>query len=218
MPDLDGISAQAAAVGLVPVGALHPEGMPGVGTVVLLGPDEPDFWRIFQASPEFRDGAADPVDRWSARVVGALAAALGGSAYFPFEGPPWQPFTTWARASGAIADSPVGLLVHAERGLFISFRGAIGFGARLDLPAPVARPCESCVQPCRTACPVGALGTTGYDVAACHRHLDTPEGRDCLDLGCAVRRACPIGRSLRQDAQSGFHMTAFHGTDSTCED
>ena len=57
---------------------------------VLLGPDGPGFWRIFRASPEFGDGGADPLDRWSERVIGGLAAEFRGQALFPFGGPPWH--------------------------------------------------------------------------------------------------------------------------------
>jgi hypothetical protein len=220
MADLDEVAARAVQDGLAPLGLLHPgdDGPPGVGTLVLLGPDEPGFWTIFRASPEFRDGAPDPLDRWSARVIGGLADEFGAAAFYPFGGPPWRPFTGWARASGVSWESPVGLLVHAARGLFVSFRGALGFRERLALPAAGRRPCDGCARPCLRACPVGALGASGYDVARCHAFLDTAAGADCLARGCAVRRACPVGQGLRPDAQSAFYMTAFHGRQAQCDD
>ena len=215
MPDLAAIAAAAAAEGLTPIGAFHPaaedRAPPGTGTLVLLGPDGAGFWDRFRAGREFRDGAGDPLDRWSARVVGGLAERLGAGAVFPFGGPPWAPFTAWARLSGEAWESPVGLLVHARLGLFVSYRGALAFRERLDLPPGGPRPCDVCAAPCRSACPVGALGGGGYDVAGCHRFLDSAPGRDCLDRGCAVRRACPVGADLRPEAQSGFHMRDFHG-------
>ena len=74
------------------LGAFHPgpddDAPAGCGTLVLLGPDGPGFWTIFRASPEVGDGAPDPLDRWSERVIGALAARLGAAALFPFGGPP----------------------------------------------------------------------------------------------------------------------------------
>ena len=101
---------------------------------MLLGPAGPAFWQAFRGSAERADGGPDPLDRWSARVIGGLADALGAVALFPFGGPPWRPFTAWARASGEAWVSPVGLLVHARAGLLVSYRGALGLPERLALP------------------------------------------------------------------------------------
>ena len=214
-------AAAAAPAGLAPLGALHPTAEdaapPGTGTLVLLGPEGPRFWAVFAASPEASDGQADPLDRWSRRVIGGLARRLGAAPLFPFGGPPWAPFTAWARRSGEAWASPVGLLVHARTGLFVSYRGALALPARLALPAAPERPCDTCAAPCLGACPVGALAGGPYDLAACHGYLDTEPGLDCLGRGCAVRRACPVGQGLRPDAQSAFHMAAFHGTQKPCD-
>lgn len=215
MADLVEVAEAAAGEGLALLGALHPaEG----GTVALLGPDGLGFWTRFRASPEAGDGALDPMDRWSVRVIGGLAVRFGAEAAFPFGGPPWRPFTAWARESGAAWESPVGLLVHARLGLFVSYRGALVFAERRALPGPMTRPCDACARPCLGACPVGALGPDGYDVPRCHAFLDTAAGGDCLARGCAARRACPVGDGLRDPEQSGFHMAAFHGTQSSCDD
>lgn len=180
------------------------------GTLVLLGPGEPGFWAAFTAGPEYRDGRSDPMDRWSERVIGELAKELNAKAYFPFGGPPYPPFTRWARASGRAHESPVGLLVHDAAGLMVSYRGALGFSERMDLPENPPSPCIDCKnKPCLSACPVDAFAGPGYDVAACKADLDRPEN-DCISKGCAVRRACPAGRGYgRVEAQSAFHMRAF---------
>ena len=179
-------------------------------TIVLLSPDEPAFWDHFRASPEVSDGGADPLDRWSARVIGRIATALSAEPLFPFGGPPWHPFTGWARASGRAWPAPVGLLVHDVAGLFISYRGALAVpGTVVDDPAR-APPCPTCAQPCRTACPVDAFAGGQYDVPRCKAHLETEAGRTCRESGCLVRRACPVGRGRRLPDQSAFHMEAFH--------
>ena len=177
-------------------------------SVDLLAPDEPGFWPLFSASPELADGDPHPLDRWSRRVVGHIACRLGTKAVFPFGGPPWRPFTAWARRSGRAWPSPVGLLVHDSLGLWISFRGAILLEEEAP-PATSPRPCDACPAPCLSACPVGALSGAGYDLASCHAFLDT--GPDCLQ-GCHVRRACPVGAGRRLPQQSAFHMKAFHGS------
>lgn len=209
------IDAASAAEGLMVLGAFHPaaaDGAPaGCATLVLLGPCEPGFWGAFRASAEFGDGAAEPLNRWSERVIGGLARRFGAQALFPFGGPPYLPFIAWARRSGAAWDSPVGLLVHETAGLFVSYRGALALVERLELPATGSRPCDRCPQPCCSACPAEALRAGGYDVPACHRYLDTDPGQDCLGSGCAVRRSCPVGQGRRPAAQSAFHMAAFHG-------
>lgn len=181
------------------------------GSILLLGPREPGFWPAFTASPEFHDGRADPLDRWSKRVIGGLAFAWGGDAAFPSDGPPYPPFISWALATGRVWVSPVGLLVHDAQGLWLSFRGAVRVPERVA-ETPGNPPCSTCAaQPCRSACPVGALSPNAYDTAACHGFLDTPAGADCLARGCAARRACPVGATYgRTEAQSAFHMKAFH--------
>jgi len=211
-PDLDRIANAARGHNLAALGALHlaPDEVPGHASLVLLGPGGPGFWPHVTASPEFADGAPDPLDRWSRRVIGALARDLGAQALFPFGGPPWPPFTAWARRSGRAWPSPVGLLVHDTQGLMLSYRGALALPHRLALPPAAARPCDSCAdRPCVTACPAGALVPDGYDVPACKSDLDRP-GNDCMARGCAVRRACPVsGGAGRSDSQSAFHMGYF---------
>lgn len=195
-------------------GVLSPEPNDGLSSdmrsVVLLGPDEPRFWPLFEASTEARDGAPDPLDRWSKRVIGALAHDWGGQAVFPADGPPYPPFLRWAEASGQCWPSPVGLLVHDAAGLMISFRGAVALAQALSRPELQPKPCHTCAKPCLTACPVGALGEGhAYDVPRCQAHVASDDGIACRS-GCLVRRACPVARDFsRLPAQSAFHMAAF---------
>lgn len=185
-------------------------GLPaGTRTLLLLGPKEPGFWPHLETQPEWH--GPDPVDRWSRRVIGRLACDLGAKALFPFGGPPHHPFTQWALRSGRVWDSPVRLLVHAGQGLMVSFRGALALKEVVEVPPPVARPCEACAAPCLTACPAGALTGAGYHVPACHGFLDGPEGKECMTGGCLVRRACPLSQTYaRLPEQSAYHMRQFH--------
>lgn len=201
------LDADLAAERLFVAGRLHE----GEETLLLLSPAEPGFWAHLTAGPEWADGTPDPVDRWSARVIGRIAADHGGRALFPFGGPPHTPFYRWALASGQFFASPVHLLVHPKMGLWASLRGAIALPGRAALPAPAPHPCTGCAAPCATACPAGALTPAGYDVPACHGFLDRPAGTSCRSTGCAVRRACPLSRSYgRLPGQSAWHMRNFH--------
>jgi hypothetical protein len=180
----------------------------GGTTITLIGPDEPLFWPIFTASPEYKDGLPDPMDRWSKRVIDAVATELNAEPLFPFGGPPYAPFFTWAKASGRFWSSPIDFLVHDDAGLFVSFRGAIR-RPHTSIAAPSTQPCLTCTpQPCGTACPVGAFDD-GYDVAACKTHVTSDAGRDCRTCGCLARRACPVDQGNRLPAQAAFHMEAF---------
>lgn len=208
------LTARLSENGLRVSGVLTPEPADGLAerfkTLVLISPSEPAFWDMFSASSEALDGAPDPVDRWSRRVIGSLACDLGGKAYFPFGGPPHRPFYSWALRSGSVAASPVSLLVDGTAGLFVSFRGALALpdDVETSLPPP---PCNTCIdRPCTTACPASALNQDGYNVPACHRWLDTPNGETCLAGGCLVRRACPVGAANRPEQQSSYFMRQFH--------
>jgi hypothetical protein len=216
---LETVLSAVARTGLVPRGAflLSDEErrgeLAGVRTVVLAGTAGRDGWDAFAASGEAADGAGHPLDRWSRRVIEAVARDLGALALFPFGGPPFWPFQQWARRAESVHPSPIGVLIHPVYGLWHSYRGALGFSEALAISEPEAAPspCETCVErPCLCACPVGAFSPAGYDVAACVGHLKSPAGADCMELGCRARRVCPVGAEHAYGPeQASFHMRAF---------
>ena len=185
-----------------------------VVTLALLGWPAPDHWRMFASSPEYADGAANPLDRWTRRVVDAIAADVGAPPLYPFGGPPWQPFQTWAKRAGIARPSPIGLLIHPRYGLWHSYRAALAFARPLVLPHAEAaeHPCDTCAdKPCLTACPVGAYSSDGFAVGDCRSYL-TGHADDCLSVGCHCRNACPVGRKYRYGPeQIVFHQRAFAG-------
>lgn len=194
--------------------ALYPLGLQrlgdcadGMDTITLIGPDEPRFWEVFCRSPEYRDNRPDPMDRWSKRVLTQIARTHQAEPVFPFGGPPFAPFFPWAVNSKQNWASPIGFLVHAEAGLFVSFRGALR-SAGPTAPPALSKPCDSCKQPCTTACPVHAFAD-GYDVETCKAHVTSAAGQDCRTGGCLARRACPVGQGNRVSAQAAFHMESF---------
>jgi epoxyqueuosine reductase len=178
-----------------------------VRTILLVGPKEPLFWDVFKKSSEYRDNKENPLDRWSKKTIEKIAIKLNARSFFPFEAP-FQPFIDWAKRCSTMGSSPVRLLVHKEKGLFISFRGALGINEYIEPPKNSKDICTPCEKPCLTACPVSALNQDGYDVVRCKDYLNTPSGRECRD-GCLVRRSCPSGQNLRLKEQSNFHMRAF---------
>lgn len=199
--------------GLDVYGAFHPdaEDMSQAASLVLLGPSA-NFWDVFKASDICQDGNPDPIDRWSTHVVTSIAKGLGAKPIFPFGGPPYAPFLDWAKASGRAWSSPMGMLVHDQTGLMVSYRGVLAFDERLILPEQVfEKPCDTCdAKPCLNACPVDALKPNGYDVPKCHSFMGSDAGADCLTGGCLVRRSCPASAGAnRMVEQSAFHMRHF---------
>ncbi|MEL6103221.1 MAG: ferredoxin, partial [Pseudomonadota bacterium] len=76
------LESAAALRHLTILGGFHPtpsDDVPeGFQTLLLLGPDEAaGFWAHVTGGPEFADGAPDPVDRWSRRVIGDWADEIG---------------------------------------------------------------------------------------------------------------------------------------------
>ena len=221
---LEDLSRTASGEGLLLRGAFHPrpdDAVPPLpdgrrpGTLVLLGNAGPAMWPRFAASAEYADGRSDPLDRWTRRVVGAWAEALGAGALFPFGGPPYHPFVAWAKRAEAVAESPIGILIHPDHGLWHAYRAALSLAERLPVPPPDRRPrpCEDCAgRPCLTTCPVGAFSSGRYEVTSCAGHLHGPAGHDCMDFACRARRACPVGRDYAYGPeQARFHMDAFLG-------
>ena len=213
------VFAAIARMGLVPRGALLLEesertgALADIRTVVLAGMAGREGWDAFAASPEASDGLADPLDRWSRRMIEALARELGGRALFPFGGPPFLPFQQWSRRAEPVHPSPIGILIHPHYGLWHSYRGALGLREALAVPEPdgTPSPCDSCRERwCLKACPVGAFSSDGYDVAACGGYLRSEAGGDCMGFGCRARRACPVGAEHAYGAdEANFIMRAF---------
>jgi hypothetical protein len=222
MLEFDQLCRRSAASGLAVRGALHPEpgefeaahGGTNAGTVVLLGFTGQARWGVFQDSSEARDGLPHPLDRWSRRVIGALAREFGAADFYPSGSPASPlPFQRLARRCEPVHPSPIGLLIHETYGLWHAYRGGLSLRERIALPPspPRASPCSSCAdRPCLSACPVQAFRIGSFDIDACVSHVLSAAGTDCRDNGCLARRACPVGPQFRYAPdQTRFHMNAF---------
>ena len=181
-------------------------------TVALVGNIGSSFWPVFRQSREYADGKANPLDRWSLRLAKQIAPRLNATPVFPFQGPPYLPFQQWAKRAETLQQSPIGLMMHPQYGLWHAYR----FG--LLLTEPIAStivqqdsPCLSCSeQPCLNTCPVNAFSDSGYDIARCAQYLQQTSATDCARHGCMARYECPAGRNYRYiDEQSQFHLQTF---------
>lgn len=210
--------------GLVLRGVLLPRaddpwpGLPGgePARLWLVGAVGSSLWASFSGSVEYRDGQADPLDRWSRRIGEHWAQRLGGLALFPFGGPPHWPFQRWADRAEPLTPSPLGLRLHPQHGLWHAYRFALLLPARIEAPQSPVRPaepapgaCGTCPSLCVKACPVGAHDH-GFHLQRCVDHLRTPAGQTCLQQGCQARAACPEGVASRYlPDHAAFHMQAF---------
>ena len=184
-----------------------------VRTIVLIGMAGRRGWDAFAASPEAHDGLDHPLDRFSRRVIDALAQNLGAAALYSFGGPPYWPFQQWARrcrTRPSVADRPPH--PSALRSLALLIVGRLGFARSLDVPAWEATPspCETCAEkPCLGACPVGAFSSAAT-MSRLRGASESAAGSDCMDYGCLARRACPVGAEhAHGPAQAAFTMRAF---------
>ncbi len=181
--------------------------------IALVGNIGSSYWAVFGRSIEFGDGKPDPLDRWSRRVAETVAGRHGLRPVYPFEGPPYYPFQQWARRAEGLEQSPIGVMMHPQYGLWHSYRFAL-LAAEIDAEPEqrlAASPCLSCAdQPCLSACPVGAFSPQGYAVQRCAHYLEATPSADCNACGCIARYACPVAPELRYDhGQGRFHLRAF---------
>jgi len=210
--------------GLVPRGAFNldegeagPVG-PGQGpakSILLVGNAGDAFWPHFRAwLAEQPAGLADPLDTWSRRVLEAVAERTDVRVIMPNDRP-YAPFQQWAMRAEGLKPSPLGILMHAEYGLWHAYRGALLFDCVLPQEALVQsaeKPihlCDLCDgKPCLIACPAGAF-EAGFDSAACLSHIVLPQGSGCMEGGCLARNACPHDAHRYGEVTQRFLMRAF---------
>lgn len=215
----DGIAAQLLQHGLALRGGFHPTSedvVPGdipfgaPNTLLLVGVVGGMAWQTFDTH---RRQEEHPLDAWTKRVVDEVASSCGGFPVYPNDKPFW-PFQQWAQRCETLYQSPLGLLIHPDYGLWHAYRAAILFTDRFDLPAKSVglSPCETCAdKPCLSGCPVDAFSPGFYDVPVCADHLRGQGRSTCLETGCQARNACPAGTDFRySDPQLRFHMAAFN--------
>ena len=134
----------------------QPGGTP-TRSVVIVGNVGGAMWPRFRAEDP---GGPDPLDTWTRAQLVPIAASLGAVYVHPSD-EPFQPFQRWARRADDVWQSPIGLLIHPDHGLWHAYRGALLFPVVVDgLPTVGSRrsPCLTCAdQPCLTTCTVDAF-------------------------------------------------------------
>ena len=201
-----------APSGLMPLGWFEVEEKPAL----LIGNVGSSLWPGFSKSDQLADGEPDPLNRWTVEIISTLVQTYGSGSVsevrYPFGEPNW-PFQSYARQALNISQSPIGLLIHPEYGLWMAFRAVVIMAAKFEISGsePKASPCDSCAEkPCLDTCPIGAFTPDNYDYVSCKSYVASEPGRTCHDGGCQARQACPVGRNyIYERPHQAFHMKAF---------
>ncbi len=122
-----------APTGMVARGGFVDEAADRPCTIVVIGNVGGAMWPAFRAG---EPQGNDPLDTWTRAVLCPIAAELGADFVHPSD-QPYQPFQRWAQRADAVWPSPLGLLIHAEYGLWHAYRGAFVFPFLLDSLPPV---------------------------------------------------------------------------------
>lgn len=121
-------------------------------------------------------------------------------------------FRPLAHAAGIGSSSQMGLLIHPLYGLWVGLRAVLLTTEPLQVAPHKSEdsPCNNCDdKPCITACPAGAVQTTGWDVKRCaqfHTESERCHGR------CHSRLSCPVGFQHQHGAlQHQYHNARQSG-------
>jgi hypothetical protein len=156
-------------------------------------------WSAFQDSSEAQDGLPHPLDRWSQRVIGALASELGAADFYPSGSPSSPlPFQRLARRCEPVHPSPIGLLIHETYGLWHAYRGGLCLRERIALPpCPAARLALRALR--GSALPLSLSGAAfqngSFDLDACVSHVLSAAGTGLPGQRLPRAARLPVGRS-----------------------
>ncbi len=186
--------------------------MPGAVSGLIVGSGGVTFFDRFARAVEASDGAANPLDRYTRRVIERAADdaldPLGArrAVHFPFDTRPLIPFQRLGRAAGLGEPGPLGLQIHPSYGPWWAYRALLIVDRALPASRPPGDGCAGCDAPCVAACPAAAVARSGFVVSACHaRRLAAEPCR----TSCVARIACVRGPEYRySDAELAFHMAA----------
>jgi len=208
------VSYQDIAESVEPLGLCLRGGFVDGQTYILVGNVGSRLWENF--GPAYDDWVEpDPLDAWTKRHMDDLAQKLGAEVVYPFDGPPFAPFQTWALRADTVFQSPIGALIHPEYGLWHAYRAALIFEEAVPgLPRKddaQRSPCEKCdLKPCLYSCPAEAFRMNDFRYQNCLDFLNKNLEGSCMHRGCLARRACPVGADYRYEPEHArFHMGKF---------
>lgn len=220
MPSYDDVVASVDQTGMIVRGGFVVDADESIDarSIVMIGNAGAGMWQRFSGE---RLGGANPLDDWTRAKLKPIADEFGATFVHPSD-QPFQPFQRWAQRAEAVWQSPIGLMIDAQHGLWHAYRGAFLFDRVVEgIPTREqgVSPCVTCEgKPCLTTCPVDAFTIDGYDASSCRGHVRSGTEPGCSEIGCVARRACPVGvASMYESEQMQFHMVAFVGATESAE-
>lgn len=186
--------------------------------MILIGNSGTAFW---DKLTERGLSGADPVDHYSKELALRFAKEylnVPSELLFPFSTA--LPLQQLGKLAGWHHDSPLGVGIHSEYGLWFAYRAVLLVDAELPLcrvPERVS-PCTQCTtKPCLHACPAKALEYPALpDMKRCH-DWRLQHNSPCA-YTCLARLACPVAPQMRySEAQLQYHyghsLTQLTGSD-----
>ena len=168
--------------------------VPGCRGILVVGSGGRALWSAFTRSPEagLRE---DPLDRYTARVVGEVADTIlpraGISLYWEKRDKQYLPMMKLGERAGLGTPGRLGILLHPEFGPWLAVRALLYLPFPVDPGEPQSfDPCNGCPAPCAAACLGQVVHEAGLEPSDCFRTRVLKRG---CRVGCAARSACVVG-------------------------
>jgi hypothetical protein len=211
--DLVGATSVAAYDARMTAGQGFATRVPSARGILVIGNGGAAMWRTFRAAAPASNGENpredDPLDAWVRDAVEHAVRDVPG-AHVSYPADVHDDFRRRGALAGLGRPSLLGMLIHPVYGPWIALRAAVLVPVDVVAPRPADGfdPCPTCVErPCIAACPVGAVGPRGWDVAACVAHRLADDSH-CA-AGCTSRIECVYGRAHRAPPDAlAFHQAA----------
>jgi hypothetical protein len=178
--------------------------------LVLLGHAGRTLWNRLKDQDKGLFDSSAPIDLFSCRIVVEVAETYWGSAKIELLYPNASavPLQQLGEIAGWHHDSPMGVGINKEHGLWFAYRALFLVDNLLPLTLPVqsSSPCESCFDsPCIEACPANALSSSaGIEIRRCSQ-FRIKKHSACEDR-CLARECCPAAFEQRYDReQISYH-------------
>lgn len=157
-------------------------------------------YKFWQSMKDAKVEGEDPIDQYSTTIVQRYSQHFLDAEFellYPSDYP--VSLRTIGSKTGWSHDSPMGISIHPEFGLWFAYRALFMVSTPLPASQPIQlkHPCESCVdKPCQAVCPASAVTEMGaFDLDTCARFRI--EDDSICGFQCLSRISCPVGAEYR---------------------